>query len=392
MHSCTFTRTSQLKRRRQKCRTLLRSRRDFCLSYPIPSYLLIFMIKITDPPNSPDLALVADRARIDRVSSLGILDRLPPEIMSIVLGMLDIQSVVRFARVSSPGNSCVQSHRAYRDLATFAPQVLSALGRVGLIGLHSVADLHAVLRTERCAACVEFGAFLFLPTGERCCWECLRYNPSFRMLLPNKAMRVFGLSQRHLERLPTLHVIPGGYGISADPAPENCRLVSVQAAKALGLEVHGSASKLTQAMARRCRSARLSVEGRFLQSEPVVASQGQDLLLLPSQGNLSNDEYFGMASIPFPSLSKSGRIEDGLWCRGCALTLRRYHLLPRDVLAAVVPANVEPQRVMIGLERRARSKEAFLNHVKSCYGARLLAPDIPTGNRWHWPIAVRRGD
>ncbi|KAB5559953.1 F-box domain-containing protein [Coniochaeta sp. 2T2.1] len=285
--------------------------------------------------------------------------------------MLDIQSVVRFARVFSRGSSCVQSHRARRDLATFAPQALSALGRAGLIGLHSVADLHAVFRTERCAACVEFGAFLFLPTGERCCWECLRYNPSFRMLLPNKAMRVFGLSQRHLERLPTLHVIPGDYGISADPAPDDCRLVSVQAAKALGLEVHGSAENLAQAMARRCRSARLRVEGgRFLQSGLVVASQGQDLLLLPSHGNIPNDEYFGMASIPFPSLSKSGRIEHGLWCRGCALTLRRYHFLPRDVLAAVVPANREPQRVLIGLERPARSKEAFLDHVKSCYGAR----------------------
>ncbi|KAI5856721.1 F-box domain-containing protein [Durotheca rogersii] len=345
-----------------------------------PRHLLRAMITVTAPPKPPDSTL-ADRLRTDRVSSLGILDRLPPEIMSILLGMLDIQSIVRFASVSFRGNMFVQSQRAYRDLVVFAPQVLLALGRVGLIGLHSVVELHTALRTGRCATCTEYGAFLFLPTCERCCWECLRYNPSLRVLLPKEAKTYFGLSERHLQRLPTLCVIPGNYGISADPAPEHCRLVSVKAARGLGLMVQGSTEKLAQAMARRCKSTSLLVVGRYLQGEPAV-SQGQDSLLLPSQGNIPTDNFFGMASIPFPSLSKSGRIEDGLWCRGCEVTLRRYDSLrlPRDMLAAVVPSNCEPQRVLLGLERRARSKQSFLDHIKHCYGARQLVPELATVN------------
>lgn len=90
------------------------------------------MITITDLPKPP-VSTLANHIRADRISSLGILDRLPPEILSILLGMLDIQSISHFERVSFRGNTFVQSHRAYQDLVRFAPHVLLALGRVGLI-------------------------------------------------------------------------------------------------------------------------------------------------------------------------------------------------------------------------------------------------------------------
>ena len=297
--------------------------------------------------------------------------------MSTLISMLDIQSIARFASVSYQSDAFIKSQRAYRDLVTVAPQALVALARVGLIGLHSLNELHSALRTERCATCIEYGAFLFLPTCERCCWECLRRNPLLRVFSLSEAKRYFGLSERQVQQLPTLHVLPGKYGISGDPAPENCTLVSVKAARDLGLVVHGPAEKLAQAMERRCKSVKLLVTGRYFQGGSAVA-QDQDLLLLPSQGNVPPDDLFGVASIPFPSLSKSGRIEDGLWCRGCEATLRRYDSLrlPQDVLAAVVPSDCDPQRVLLGLERWAWSKESFLNHVKHCYGAQQLV----TGN------------
>ena len=352
------------------------------LSYR-PCELLNAMITFTSFPNSQNLttteahSTLSNHVRTDRVSSLGILDRLPPELMSMILHTLDVQSIARFASVSFRGNTFVQSQRAYQDLVTFAPHALLALGRVGLIGLHSIAELHNALQTERCTICIEYGAFLFLPTCERCCWECLRYNPSFRMLLPKEAKRYFGLSERHLKQLPTLEVIPGKYGISAKPTPGHCRLVSVKAARALGLQVQGSAEGLAQALAKRCKSTRTLITGRYFQNEPAV-SHGQDLLLLPSQGNIPTNDFLGMASIPFPSLSKSGRIENGLWCRGCQVTLRRYDSLrlPYDVLAGLVPSNCEPLRVMLGLERRARSRKSFLKHIKHCYGAQQLVPKL----------------
>ncbi|KAH9895546.1 F-box domain-containing protein [Xylariomycetidae sp. FL2044] len=349
-----------------------------------PSYLLRGMITVDSPPRPqprPQHLSRDGRVRADRVSSLGALDHLPPELLSILLGMLDSRSIACFARVSTRGNALVQSHRAYRDLVSVAPRVLVALGRVRLIGLHSVAELHAGLRMERCAYCAEYGAFLFLPTCERCCWECLRRVPSLRMISPKEAKRYFGLSDRHLRQLPTLYVIPGTYGISADAAPGQCRLVSVKAARALGLAVHGSVEKLAEAMARRVKSTRLLVTGRYLQAEPA-GPEGQDSLMLPDQGNVPNDSFFGMASIPFPSLSNSGTIEEGLWCRGCQDVLRQYNSLRsrQDVLAAIVPPNLCSLRVLVGLERRARSKESFLDHVRHCYGAKQLVPQLAVDN------------
>ncbi|CVK91694.1 uncharacterized protein FPRN_09528 [Fusarium proliferatum] len=254
-----------------------------------------------EKPKNPTLA--------ERVSSLSILDRLPPEILYMLLGMLDIQTIASFVRASFRGHSYIQSLLAYRDLVAFAPQTLMALGKTGLLNLHSVTELHAALRQERCASCVEYGAFFFLPTCERCCWECLRHNPSLRVLPPKEAKRYFGLSERHIRRLPTISVIPGNYGISRTPSQRSCRLVSVKAAKELGLMVHGSADQLSQVMMTKCKSGGLRVDGRFLQSDPVI-SQNQDPLLLPSQGNIPTDKFFGMASIPFPSLSASGRLEN----------------------------------------------------------------------------------
>jgi hypothetical protein len=200
------------------------------------------------------------------------------------------------------------------------------------------------------------------------------------MVTPKEAKRYFGLSERHLHGLPTLSVIPGNYGICGDPAPEQCKLVSVKAARSLGLMVHGSAEKLAQATARRCKSTLALIVGRYLQGEPAVA-QDQDLLLMPCQGNIPTDSFFGMASIPFPSLSRSGRVEDGLWCKGCEVTVREHDRgrLPGDVLAAVVPPDCGPNRVLVGLERRARSRESFLEHIKHCYGARKLVAELKAG-------------
>ncbi|TGJ81519.1 hypothetical protein E0Z10_g7244 [Xylaria hypoxylon] len=265
------------------------------------------MIEITEPPKPP-IPILADR-----VSSLGMLDRFPPEIISILLCMLDMQSLACFAGVSFLGNISVQSQRAYQELVTFAGPALWALGKVGLIGVHSVADLHAALRTEDCAACAQYGAFLFLLNCERCCWQCLYYNPLFRVVTQKDAGEYFGLSEQHVQCLPTLHVIPGQYGLPGNYPPK-CRglvVVSVKAARNLGLMVQGSTQNLAQAMASRCKSPKRRIMGQYLQQVPTV-SQSRDLLFLPSQMDIASDEFFGVASIPLPSVSKSGRVENGL--------------------------------------------------------------------------------
>lgn len=345
-----------------------------------PRHLLNAMITINTSQRAPAPS-ESSRPLIQRASSLGTLDRLPPEVMTMLLDTLDVLSLSDFARVSRRANDLIHSQRSYRDLVKFAPEALTALHRVGLIRLHSAAHLHDALRSRRCATCIEFGAFLFLSTVERCCWQCLRDHPSFRMILHREAKRYFCISERQVQRLVSLDVIPGVYGISAKSMPAHLRLVSAQAAANLGLEIHGTAESLEDTLKRRSDTNKSLVTGRFLQSGRSVP-RNRDLLLMPSQGNIPNDEYFGTASIPFPSLSRKEEIDRGLWCRGCQCTLWQYDhaRLPQDVLTGILPPNRQPQRTLVGLERRARSRESFLDHTRSCYGALQLVPELTKTN------------
>ena len=340
-----------------------------------PRHLIEAMITITDPPQPSESILPV------RVSSVGTLDCLPPEIMSIVSNMLDIQSLTRLSGVSYLGYALMQLQPKFRELVRVAPQTLVALVRVGLAASHSVDELHRTLHMEKCAICPEYGPFLFLPSCQRSCWECLRQNPSFRLLRPSHARTYFGLGNQAVRRLPILRVIPGKYDISSKPAPGDCKLVSVKAARALGLAAHHSAERLREVMNVRCRLESQRVTGAYLQSE-LSLPKDRDFLFLPGQGNVPPDSFFGMACVPFPSISNSGLVEDGIWCRGCELTVRHFNSLrlPQHVLTKIVPANCEPNRVLVGLERRAWSKESFLNHVKECYGAQKMISELTTRN------------
>jgi hypothetical protein len=112
-----------------------------------------------------------------RTPFLGQLNRLPPEILSMIISALDVQAAERMAQVSFMGNLLVRSHPHLRDLKKSTPDALAALATDGIISLHSIHQLHATLRSDRCATCPAFGPFLFLLTSERCCLECIRYSP-----------------------------------------------------------------------------------------------------------------------------------------------------------------------------------------------------------------------
>ena len=296
--------------------------------------------------------------------------------------MLDLQSTVHFSSVCFLGRSLVYTSSEYRDLVTFARDVVVALCKLGVAGAHSVADLHAALRAERCTSCNDYGAFLFLPTAQRCCWDCLCHNPQLRLLSLEDAERFFVLSERSVEQLPKVHVIPGRYGLSKKPAPENCILTSAAAARALGIQEHGSRDKLAAALSKKySSSADTSVRllGEFYQSKPRRVARGEDNFYLGTLDDNPSDAFFGMASLPFPSLLSPGHAESGLWCKGCGITLRKHMdmELSNDVLARTVPAGAYPMLFLIGVQKRAYLREAFLLHIRHCYGAVRMVLDMP---------------
>lgn len=293
------------------------------------------------------------------VVPLGNLDALPLELLHSILSMLDLQTLLNFTQTCLRGTAIVVSLVEFRDLVQHAPQAMRALASTKLLHYHPVHTLHAAMLSEECSSCGEYGAFLFLPTCERCCFSCLWRNQSLWVIPISQARRCFDLSIASTKKLPTMTSIPGEYCVlSRVSRQRKIRLVSVKAAKELAWK---EKSAETLAQYREDIAAGLSKADkhlfRWLQAAPMtppgpgfVTRQG----LLPF---VAQDKFCGMSSIPFPSRSTGRRVENGLWCLGCEKACREWC---RDR---------EIQKV-------ARSEKAFFEHISHCRGARQLVPDV----------------
>ncbi|KAF5619781.1 f-box domain protein [Fusarium sp. NRRL 52700] len=325
------------------------------------------MITISEPPKPIEGNLE------DRPSSLGILNKLPAELLYVALSDLDFLTLTRFSRVSVRARNILRSLPAYQDLMKHAPDALAALSQTKLLHLHSACDLHAALRTECCATCLEYGAYLFLPTCERCCWQCLRSNLTRRVISPAAAGRIFALSPKMVQQLPIMFSIPGAYGVGRKPAQTSHKLVSVGAAKKLAVSKYKSLANLKEVIARRKPSRQNANTIKYLEAVFLDYAHS-DPLMVPDNGGIGDDPYFGMASIPFPFLPTRDVVDFGLWCKGCQWIYEQMksQRLPAHLIANMVPVGCDPHRVLLGLFRRGHTRIGLLEHIRSCYGVRKL--------------------
>ncbi|UPL03643.1 hypothetical protein LCI18_014577 [Fusarium solani-melongenae] len=308
-------------------------------------------------------------------SSLGRLDLLPPELLLEVLNLLDFQSLSRISRVSLRGKRTIEALSSYRDVMTHCPTILAALGKTQLLRFHSAALLRQVLLEEQCVSCFEFGAFLFLPTCERVCFECLLQNYAFWLTTVTFAKRWFALTDNQLQRIPIMQSIPGSYCVRYRVKyHRSFRLVSIKQLLQLAIDVHGSAenvAKLKPEPGHRISPKDLYTLRQF--HEAPLQPPGCDLSKPPSMPNRVNDKYPGMASIRMPTLTSSG-LDYGRLCRGCRYIYDQHSVgsLPASVLQGLVPRGTGPTRPLLAILTRLRSRRGFIDHISQCYGARRL--------------------
>ncbi|KAM0561225.1 hypothetical protein ACHAPJ_003730 [Fusarium lateritium] len=323
----------------------------------------------------PSITFISDQHRV-LDSSLGQLDLLPAELLLSVLDLLDFQSLSRLSRVSLLGKGVIEGLPVYNEVIQHAPEALVTLGKTQLLSCHPATLLHSTLRTSKCVSCFSFGGFLFLPTFERVCFECLYENQALRMTSPSMAKQCFGLTDHDLEQIPVMRSVPGTFGLRFQFAHKEVeRLVSVKQAKELAMEIHGSAEKLAE-LRPRYHPGRTSMKDaaifRHFQ-EASLEPPGCDLSRLPRKAEVVEDDFGGMASIRFPYLSDAGA-EKGLLCQGCLVTYSHYMqgALPERTLSELVPADVGPYRPLLALLTRLWSTNGFFEHAQQCYGVRRL--------------------
>ncbi|KAI1146727.1 F-box domain-containing protein [Nemania diffusa] len=288
----------------------------------------------------PTLKLPPASKLAQRNSSLGNLQRLPPELISKVLDNLDICSFHRFARVTFLANAFVQLQSSYTQLLESAPKALQALVQVGLISQYSLGQLYAILRTEQCTTCDQFGPFLFPLTGKRCCYGCFLGHPSLGVYPPERAKERFGLTEESIRQLPTLRVIPSQCAARKHKSRD------------LANRLHGAVGNPYLA------SEDLFTGIRYIYEGPWVNEKDKE------------DGLFSMACIPFPSRSKEGVLESGLWCRGCVVKSLQFEsgLLSDEFFDALLKTVFLPLRAI----RRAYTTKSFVCHANFCDGVRRI--------------------
>jgi hypothetical protein len=336
-----------------------------------PDNLIQAMITISDPPKLP----VTVQAQ-DQQSSLGTLDRLPSELVHEVLEHLDVQSLTRFSRTSCKAKCVVGSLSAYRRLMRHAPDALAALKGINIIHLHSVSELHAAFRSPACATCPGYGAFLFLPTCDRACWQCLQFRKE-RLVAPIGVTRkALGLTEEP-ENFHIMRTIPGRYGIrqaeyGSSSVEKHTIIVAVAHAVQLALSKHGSMERLQEALSQQDITGPGAYSAKHLR-DLLWADDYFDANLVPDVGTSLVGRYFGRASIWFPSLvALDKKIEYGRWCRGCQWMYDQRSRLPVEVLGELLPADVDTDRELLRMARTAYSTAGFMQHIQYCYGAQKL--------------------
>ena len=144
----------------------------------------------------------------------GCLAVLPLEIFHYILRELDFKSLGAMRCLNTHSKYVVGTLPAYRDLVTFAHDALLALSAAGLLSRYSAKYLYSVLCQDRCIGCSNFGSFLFLPTGCRCCFSCIDTNSEMIVVSASTAAALFGLTDKALRQIAIMTTVSGVYGIS----------------------------------------------------------------------------------------------------------------------------------------------------------------------------------
>jgi hypothetical protein len=300
----------------------------------------------------------------------------------MICASLDFQTLSRLSCTPLRNKAIVESLPAYRDFMKYAPHTLSALAKTRLIAVHSSAKFHANLRSANCVSCGKYGAFLFLPTCERCCNQCLWRNQSlwvirsFQSQWPGSA----STSQRQLETIPVMYSIPGEYFVGHYISRRGRqRLLSVKSVRNLAISIHGSEEKVAKLVPAKPIvgypgiSVALYYKYKWLLEAPLKPFS-TDPLKRPREEKAPNDEWHGTASIHFPSLSPPNSVEAGNWCYGCKHTSDAYRSaqLSSHMISEIVPPGFSPYFWFQGTLNRARSTSEHLHHIQHYYGVQQL--------------------
>ncbi|KAI1197163.1 hypothetical protein F5X97DRAFT_302909 [Nemania serpens] len=261
-------------------------------------------------------------------ADLGILGRLPVELMFLTLHELDIRSFFHFRQVNRQARIISTSLWEYNHVSKHGLEGLRGVLRAELAPYLTIRDLYRPLVTDKCSKCSAFGGHLFLFTVERCCFDCLVSSAHYRVLAPSAFAKLAKISPIRLGRLSGLRLktVPGIYNLMRTPAR---------------------------------RPKHLIFEDKATQTLLSMRAIGEDTVhKLGSHKEQENYRFMAAVAYPYYSL-EDAKLEPGISCKGCQIRRHRLHrgFIKRD---------------------RVFSTRGFLSHFSQCVEAQC-----------HWTASER---
>lgn len=145
-------------------------------------------------------------------SKLGLLSRLPLELLHAIFQHLDLPSIDSLLSISSETSRILQSQPHYAKLAQHAPHLLRTFAQV-----HSARHLTlkyiatSLLTSKSCSNCGAFAGFYSLLTDRRVCRTCICEEDEFEAWEWSKCSRHFELDPESIGEFKHVRPVRGRY-------------------------------------------------------------------------------------------------------------------------------------------------------------------------------------
>ncbi|VUC36970.1 unnamed protein product [Clonostachys rosea] len=179
------------------------------------------------------------------VNDLGILQRLPNEVIQYIVKEMTVRTAFDFSHANRAAREAIDGCIEYQEVRRHALASVWALLQTDLGNCTKITGVHSALLNRNCGSCGQIGQLMFLPTTERVCLSCLQTKPDYLVHSLDTVHSWF--SDQGLEvpkgpkpALGTFLCPPGFYDIEEKPKELRKKFMSdfhaVQFAEANGVE------------------------------------------------------------------------------------------------------------------------------------------------------------
>ncbi|KAI1365950.1 hypothetical protein F5Y08DRAFT_162119 [Xylaria arbuscula] len=269
------------------------------------------------------------------------LERLPLELLHIVILSMDMQSLFIFRQASLRLRDAVDSLPQYQLIVSYGLDLYCALLRTRHAPNVTLFDFHSVLCTKKCAFCDNFGDFISLLIWQRCCFRCIQQAPQASVQTLQSARQNYALNTTEARQLISLKLLRRERYETGQSLPHlRNSLVSTQHAQSAW-----------------------SARPRRLEQREV------------NRRNYLHLSKMGACALPHYN-SQTREVERGLSCAGCELNaVGRLWVAQRAWRAWVVMRPWRPrdaEAVRCTIYSKIYTRTGFLEHFRWCKQAQRM--------------------